>query len=270
MTAPADPVARGTADAALIRRLESANLSAWPADCSLFDGAWLLRRTASHASKRLNCLSFLDPADDADVAGRMAAALADFARHGAAPVVRVTPLTPPAVVAHLDAAGWERFDETRTMTADLSGLDGAVVTDAAVHDDGPRSDWAAAMKRTGSAKAKDVVAVIALLERILPEVGLSVAYDRHTGAVAATALAVVDRGLVGLFDVGTVVALRRRGFGRRAILGALAWGHARGADIGWLQVMSENARAITLYERIGFTEVYRGDYRRPPTTGAKP
>jgi len=249
-------------DGALIARVEAANLSAWPAARTAFDGSWILRRTPGHASKRLNCLTFLDPADAGDTPVRLSAALADFDRLGIAPVVRVTPLAPPDLVALLDAAGWERFDETLTMVLDLDRLDAAPVADVEVIDEGPRGDWATAMKRTGSAKADDLAALVALLDRIVPESALSVAFDRHTGKVAAASLAVVDRGLVGLFDVGTVRALRRRGFARSAVAGALAWGRARGARLGYLQVMAGNP-AIALYERLGFRALYRGDYRRP-------
>lgn len=249
-------------DGGLIARVEAANLSAWPASRTAFDGTWVLRRTPGHASKRLNCLTFLDPADAGDTPVRLSAALADFERLGLAPVVRVTPLTPPALVALLDAAGWERFDETLTLVLDLERLAAAPLPDVEVIDEGPRGDWAAAMKRTGSAKADDLAALVALLERIVPESALSVAFDRHTGKVAAASLAVADRGLVGLFDVGTVKALRRRGFGRQAVAGALAWGRGRGARLGYLQVTAGNP-AIALYERLGFRELYRGDYRRP-------
>jgi ribosomal protein S18 acetylase RimI-like enzyme len=248
----------------LTRRVEAANLTAWPAARLVHDGAWLLRRTPGHGSKRLNCLTFLDPADDADAARRLQAAFADFAREGLPPVVRITPLTPPGVVAHLDAQGFERFDETRTMILDLDRLAGAPLANVEVLDEGPRETWAAAMKRTGSAKADDLGALVALLERIVPESALSVAFDRHTGKVAATTLAVADRGLVGLFDVGTVRALRRRGHARAAVAGALAWGRARGAGLGYLQVLADNP-AVALYERFGFRDLYRGDYRRPAT-----
>lgn len=258
-----------TPDLGLVRRIECAALSAWPAALVAHDGAWLVRHTPGHGSRRLNSLNFLDPADGADTPSRLEAAGACYLRAGGRMIVRVTPLTPPPVVAELDRIGWTHVAETVTMTVDLARLDGAVVAAASVMDEGPRDDWATAMRRTGSAKAADPAALVALLGRILPEASLSVVRDRHTGQIAATALGVADRGLVGLFDVGTVAALRRRGYGRSAVLAALAWGYSRGARTGYLQVEAANTRAQALYAKLGFVEVYRGDYRLPPAAEAE-
>jgi ribosomal protein S18 acetylase RimI-like enzyme len=248
-----------SADRAMVLRLETANLSAWPAERLLHDRSWLLRRTPGHGSKRLNSLNFLDAEDAGDADARLAAMAAAMRRQGLEPMIRVTPLTPPAVVAVLDAAGFEHLDETLTLT---------VATDAAatpagvdVWDMAPRRRWAEAMKTTASAKAADVGALVAVLERIVPEAALLVALDG--GTVAATTLAVRDRDLVGLFDVGTNPAFRRRGHATACVRAALAWGRAGGAMTGYLQVLAGNVVAADLYRRMGFTEAYRGDYRRP-------
>jgi ribosomal protein S18 acetylase RimI-like enzyme len=244
---------------AAVLRLETANLSAWPAERLLHDGTWLLRRTPGHGSKRLNSLNFLDPSDSGDVDARLAAMAAAARRQGLEPMIRITPLTPSAVVAALDAAGFEHLDETLTLT---------IATDAAAMpagveawDTAPRRRWAEAMKTTASAKAADVGALVAVLERIVPEAALMVAVDG--GTVAASTLAVRDRDLVGLFDVGTNPAYRRRGHATACVRAALAWGRAGGAATGYLQVLAGNTVAVDLYRRMGFTEAYRGDYRRP-------
>lgn len=248
----------GGAAAVDVLRLETANLSAWPAERLLHDGTWLLRVTPGHGSKRLNSLNFLDPADDADAEARLAAMAAASRRHGLTPTVRITPLTPPAVVALVEQDGFEALDETLTM---------ALPTDAAAMPAGveaweasPRRRWAEAMKTTASAKAADVGALVAVLERIMPEAALMVAMDG--GTVAASTLAVRDRDLVGLFDVGTNPAFRRRGHACACVHAALAWGRAGGARTGYLQVLAGNTVAVDLYRRMGFTEAYRGDYRR--------
>lgn len=244
--------------AAAVLRLETANLSAWPAERLLHDGAWLLRRTPGHGSKRLNSLTFLDPADGMDAEARLAAMAAASRRQGLAPTVRVTPLTPPAVVALLDRDGYERFDETLTMVLPAAGA--AMPDGVEAWADGPRRRWAEVMKTTASAKAADLGALVAVLERIVPEAALMVATDG--GTAAASTLAVRDRDLVGLFDVGTNPAFRRRGHASACVRAALAWGRAGGARTGYLQVLAGNTVAVDLYRRMGFTEAYRGDYWR--------
>lgn len=241
-----------------VLRLETANLSAWPAERLLHDGSWLLRATPGHGSKRLNSLNFLDPADDADVEARLAAMAAASRRQGLTPTVRITPLTPPAVVALVERDGFEAFDETLTMVLPTDGA--AMPAGVEAWDAAPRRRWAEAMKTTASAKAADVGALVAVLERIVPEAALMVAVD--DGTVAASTLAVRDRNLVGLFDVGTNPAFRRRGHASACVRAALAWGRAGGARTGYLQVLAGNTVAVDLYRRMGFTEAYRGDYRR--------
>ena len=46
-------------------------LRAWPAKNVLYDGAWQLRVTAGHPSKRLNSLAVLDRSDIADMEIRL-------------------------------------------------------------------------------------------------------------------------------------------------------------------------------------------------------
>ena len=41
----------------------------------------------------------------------------------------------------------------------------------------------------------------------------------------------------------------------------LTWGRSSGAERAYLQVHSENAPALALYRRFGFTEAYRYHYR---------
>jgi ribosomal protein S18 acetylase RimI-like enzyme len=241
-----------------VRHLETANLSAWPAERLVHDGSWLLRVTPGHGSKRLNSLNFLDPADGEDAEARLAAMAAAARRQGLDPTIRITPLTPPAVVALLDRDGFERLDETLTMVLPIDGATMSAGVEA--WDAAPRRRWAEAMKTTASAKAADIGALVAVLERIVPEAALMVAVDG--GTVAASTLAVRDRDLVGLFDVGTNPAFRRRGHASACVRAALAWGRAGGARTGYLQVLAGNTVAVDLYRRMGFTEAYRGDYRR--------
>ncbi len=241
-----------------VLRLETANLSAWPAERLVHDGSWLLRVTPGHGSKRLNSLNFLDPSDDGDAEARLAAMAVAARRQGLRPTVRITPLTPPAVVALLERDGFEVFDETLTMVLPTDGV--AAPSGVEAWEAPPRRRWAEAMKTTASAKAADIGALVAVLERIVPEAALMVAID--DGAVAASTLAVRDRDLVGLFDVGTNPAFRRRGHANACVRAALAWGAASGARTGYLQVLAGNTVAVDLYRRMGFTEAYRGDYRR--------
>jgi ribosomal protein S18 acetylase RimI-like enzyme len=79
--------------------------------------------------------------------------------------------------------------------------------------------------------------------------------------LAACGLSVVDEALVGLFDIVTDPAHRRKGFGARLVDGMLAHAAGNGATTAYLQVVAANSPAIALYRSLGFEEAYRYHYR---------
>ncbi len=94
-----------------------------------------------------------------------------------------------------------------------------------------------------------------VIEDIKTKAGLFI-YELDDQPIA-TAICVHDEELAGLFEVACHESFRRRGFGRAIALTALKWGWMRGAERAWLQVGTENEAAIKLYERMGFSELYR-------------
>jgi ribosomal protein S18 acetylase RimI-like enzyme len=77
----------------------------------------------------------------------------------------------------------------------------------------------------------------------------------------AIGVGVVDRNLVGLFDIAVAPEHRRDGLGRRITEALIGWGHAEGAGRAYLQVHSQNQPAIALYLSLGFEETHRYWYR---------
>jgi ribosomal protein S18 acetylase RimI-like enzyme len=62
----------------------------------------------------------------------------------------------------------------------------------------------------------------------------------------------------------TEAGRRRRGHASSVLASALKWALSRGARTAWLQVDADNLPARQLYERFGFTELYRYAYRQAP------
>lgn len=81
----------------------------------------------------------------------------------------------------------------------------------------------------------------------------------------AVGLAVVDGLWVGLFDIAVEPDQRRQGFATRISLAMLDWASSAGATRSYLQVMSDNAPAISLYESLGFEASHRYWYRTKTT-----
>ncbi|MEQ8481185.1 MAG: GNAT family N-acetyltransferase [Hoeflea sp.] len=246
---------------AIVRRLEAVGFRAWPAASIQYDGSWQIRLTAGHPSKRLNSVNPLDPSDHGDIEARIERASRRFDAYDRPLVFRQSPLAPPQLESYLDAHGWRRFDETIVMTGVIDDLDiDGGMDHLPVRDIGRYVDAAISVHgRTQSIKA----GLTEVLSSIRPPNGLFIIEDEATGPLA-TALCVHDNDLAGLFELATRHDVRRNGHGREVVRAALRWARHRGADTAWLQVESCNAAAVALYERLGFSEVYRYAYRQKP------
>lgn len=243
----------------MVRRLEAAGFRAWPASSVHYDGAWLVRLTSGHPAKRLNSVNPLDPGDVARLDERIGRNARRFDAYGRRMLFRMTPLAGARLSAHLDAAGWDRFDECLVMTLDLadvdfrSAIDVLPLRDAARFLDG-------ALRLRGDATLRPGLSEI--IESIEGEAGLFLA--ESNAAAMSSAICVHDRDLAGLFEVATGMAERGRGHGKAIVMSALKWARLRGARLAWLQVEADNAAAVGLYRSIGFRELYRYHYRGPP------
>lgn len=244
---------------ASVRRFEAAGFRAWPAANVHYDGAWLIRLTPGHPAKRLNSVNPLDPGDFDDLPARIGRAGVEFAAAGRPLTFRLSPLAPIELGSHLDAAGWRSFSTSLVMHR---LLDEQLVEPAI--DQIPMRDVSrfirAALKAQGiSNLLKPGLADI--INAIEPEAGL---FAIEGDDALSTAICVQDGDLAGLFEVATAPHARGRGYGRRIVLSALKWARLRGARIAWLQVEEDNRAARSLYESIGFRELYRYHYRQPP------
>ena len=101
-----------------------------------------------------------------------------------------------------------------------------------------------------------------ILNSIAGECGFGVV--RVAGEPVACGLGVVERELVGLFDIYTSDAHRGAGFGNTMVAGLLNWAREQGAERAYLQMVEDNIPASALYERLGFEEIYRYWYRVSP------
>lgn len=256
-----DPAMTEVAQAILpvARQFEAASFRAWPALSSTYDGAWITRLTPGHPSRRLNSVNFLDPGDGTNIPARIAAARERFAAAGVPLAIRLTPLSSPEVGAFLDSENWATEAESLVMRARLGDLPETDALDQIPLKDVDRFVASAAAVRGVHDGRWEVLADV--IRSIQPEVGLFVADEDN--APVASAICVHEGALAGLFDLVTSEKHRGRGHGRRLVTAALKWARLRGARYGWLQVEAGNTTAIRIYEKLGFSELYRYSIRLP-------
>ncbi len=246
-------------DLPLVRRLEAVGFRAWPAASVVYDGSWQVRLTAGHPSKRLNCIVPLDPSDHRDMARRLENASEKFASQGRPLLVRQTPLAPAPILDHLARMGWQAFETVDVLTASLIDMELPDTLDYL-----PSHDVARFVDASLSIGAEDVTfrdGLMQVLSSIRPNSGYFIKEDRDLGPVA-TALCVQDNDLAGIMSLGVAQEARRSGLGTEILTAALRWARISGARSAWLQVVSDNAPALALYEKFGFRRAYQYRYWR--------
>jgi ribosomal protein S18 acetylase RimI-like enzyme len=243
-----------------VRQYEAAGFRAWPAASVHYDGTWMVRLTASHPAKRLNSINSLDPADSGSIETRLARAAQRFRAYGRPLTVRVTPLTPPELIAYCDAEGWSRIGASLIMEAPINRMQlGNVVNQLPLRDIGRFVDAAIA---TGSVMAANRAGLSEIIGAVEPAKGLFL--RENAGTPQSTLVCVQDGTLAGLFEVATALEFRRRGHAEALLLAALKWATVKGAQMAWLQVEEANSAALQLYSKIGFMPFYRYHYRVAP------
>ena len=241
------------------RHIEEAALNAWPALQTLIYDGWLLR-FANGYTKRANSATPLY-AGSRPLAEKIAYCEKLYQQQRQPVIFRL-----PSFVEGVDdldealaAKGYQRLDETLVQ---VSNLDWAAYTQSERAYDMLYADhWLPAYD--GMAQERlDSGAHERILRAILSPTCYLIVMD---GQTVACGLGVYDRGYVGLFDIVTDAAHRRQGYGEEVVSSLLAWGQeAYDASYAYLQVMADNAPAISMYAKFGFETCYRYWYRVKP------
>ncbi len=78
----------------------------------------------------------------------------------------------------------------------------------------------------------------------------------ENGKMVACGLGVLERGHIGLYDIYVDDSCRRRGLGRDICAAIMQYGKENGCGTAYLQVLSDNYGARTLYYQLGYSETY--------------
>jgi ribosomal protein S18 acetylase RimI-like enzyme len=241
----------------LVRAIEEMTLNAMPALETRFVRGWAIR-TAEGVTGRANSASALAP-DAAPIEEVVPEILARYRAAGVTPRVRITPLAAEGTAGWLAGAGWTQEVPVLTKVADVPA-DCAADSEVSLNgisDLAWRRAYALNAGRFGPAE-------LDVLGRMHRAISAPVAFARlvEDGEIAAIGLATAERGWMSLHEIGVSPKARRGGRAQRILSTLFAWGRQQGATRVWLQVAADNAPAIPLYERLGFTTAYQYDYWR--------
>jgi ribosomal protein S18 acetylase RimI-like enzyme len=172
----------------------------------------------------------------------------------------------------LRAAGLERAETERAMAADLSRIrppadPPAGLRIARVRSAPELADFARLSAANWDPPDAEVVRFyeLAAADLLDPECPLWL-YVGYVGRrPVATAELAVGGGVVGLYNIATALAHRRRGFGTAMTVAPLLQARARGYETAILQAAPEG---VSLYERVGFRSFGDITEYKPPAPRA--
>ena len=255
-------------DPLLLSRIEDAGPTASaPPQQRWLDG-WLLRFSPGKA-KRARCVNAV-ALGKLPLEAKLALAGAVFSEVQLPMVVRITPFSaPPDLDAQLEARGWPRIDDTRTMVR--AGLDTLVKEPLPAGLSWQAMGHTAFAQTVGQLRGSPMAQSQAHAQRLelspVPFHALAIRREAD-GALLACGQFAREADLVGLYDVFTAEAARGQGLARRLCSRLLAQARDEGAHSAYLQVEGDNHAARSVYKRLGFADAYRYHYRTAPPLSA--
>ncbi|MCY3622761.1 MAG: GNAT family N-acetyltransferase [Gammaproteobacteria bacterium] len=246
----------------LARRVEEASLNAWPALHQVMLDGWVLRFSRGF-TKRANSVTPLYAAAQHPLEKvRYCEEL--YAREGLSTVFRITTVSEEGVLDGVLAdRGYASIDRTEVLHRPLAtGEFDPAGTFSVVPAASFLATYASLQEPPGideraARTASELHRVILRAIRGETVFGSIV----EGGEPVACGMAVVERELVGLFDVVVHPGCRRRGHGRALVENLLDCAVEMGARNAYLQVLNDNAAARNLYEALGFERLYEYRYR---------
>jgi GNAT superfamily N-acetyltransferase len=244
-------------EAALLRRVEEASLNAWPPlQQMLYDG-WVLRY-ANGYTRRANSVNPVY-GGRLPVGEKIGQVERLYRERGLNPTFRLAPLAQPEELDWLlEQAGYAYNAPTSVQALDLASLSPQPAP-AVRQWEALGSGWLEAYVRMNGVAAGHLPALQGILTNIAARRCFMLLLQEDQPV--ACGLAVLETGLVGLFDIVTDPQFRGQGLGRQLVTSLLHWAKGEGAGLAYLQVMLDNAPALHLYGKLGFEEIYRYWYR---------
>ena len=237
-----------------IKTLEELNFNAWPAlRTAQYDG-WILRCTGGQ-SRRVNSVNPFWPGL-LELAGKVEAAEAIYARWGRKAVFRLTPLADEGLDDALAARGYVVEAPTLVQVADAAPYP---ASPKILLQERPDEMWLAAARALRGLSG-DVAAHFDLQHRAVGVEARWALFVEEGQAIAA-GVAAVERQWAGLHGIYVAQNARRRGVARIVSESLIGAAHGLGARHVWLQVEQGNTAARPLYAALGFGTAYAYHYR---------
>jgi GNAT superfamily N-acetyltransferase len=247
------------------RTFEELSMNAWPALRTIHHDGWVLRFAGGY-TRRANSIHPIYPSvqtgsdeDDQNLNARIQVCEQFYRSQGLKTIFKLAEeCFPTGLDECLAGRGYQMDADTSVQTRSLVGWQALSAAEVELSTDCTEV-WQAAFCRMGAVAPHNQPISSRILEAILPT--RRFASVRVDGEIIACGLGVMQAGFLGLFDIVTDPAHRRKGYGRKVVAGLMTWAAGQGAHTAYLQVMLSNQAALPLYAGLGFQEKYRYWYR---------
>ena len=242
-----------------LQHLEEIAFNALPSIKTLFYDGWVIRLSRGY-TRRANSVNVLH-GSSLPIQQKIIYCESLFQSVGQASIFRLTELGGPLELDRLLADRGYELDPVKTnvQVCVLKNLP-PVTTDAVELHGRPHPEWLTAYQALSNLDQKHHATVYAILSQIVPS--SCFALIRQDEQIVAVGMGVVERGMIGLFDIITHRDCRQQGYGRAIVLSLLNWGRQMKATHSYLQVVETNKPALNLYKALGYTTQYRYWYRQ--------
>jgi GNAT superfamily N-acetyltransferase len=241
----------------MIRFIEELSMNAWPALQTMFYDGWVLR-FADGYTKRANSVNPIY-ASQIPIREKILACEKIYQEKNLPIVFKMTPdCFPEELDSVLADQGYNSDSQTSVQILDLDPWHSTQSPEIRLNTQA-NEEWHTAFSFMNEVKPERQTIHRKMLDAIVPLKCYAACIFK--GQMIACGLGVLQHGHLGLFDIVTGKAFRRRGFSELLMRNILSWARAQGARRAYLQVMLNNAAALRLYENLGFKEAYQYWYR---------
>lgn len=241
-----------------IKIIEDISLNAWPShQMQLYDG-WILRFSHFY-THRTNCIeqignAVIPVAEKTDYCERV------YRRWNTPCIFKITPLTDASFDKYLEDRGYVIQHETDVMCRDLSDIDFSCSDEDVAIERRISDEWIDALFAIKGNATVTHLKIVPSMYAAIPK-DIYCACIRQEGRIVCTGLCILDREYAGIYAINTDTDFRRRNYAERICLALLREGKKAGAKKAYLQVVSSNHPAISLYDKLGFEKEYRYWFR---------
>lgn len=242
-----------------VQTIEEISLNALPCLQQILDDGWILRFAEGY-TKRANSITPLYPSSQ-DLNTKIQRCENIYRNFNLKPIFRLADLPRLQILDRtLDSLGYQKQDRVSVRVKEIDDRD--LASNLVTFNSEISQEWLDRYVHAVDLPIQHWNTLSTMLEIIPNPTCYALLKDRHR--FCSCGLGVLEKNYLGLFFIATAKSQRNKGYASQLISAMLHWGKNNGATQAYVQVETKNQNAITLYNKLGFAQVYQYFYRLKP------